>query len=447
MSQGTTGGVNANSGSVTAYPVAPLQPLSYEPFYEASEPRAIAVINGSNYQLVSFEIEKNAHGATDSAIIDLTLSNNPDWTVELFRDTNQNEPVYVEIWAGYPPVDTPPLTTTALNQRFIGILDIYTLEIDGDLGTFRCRSLAAPLVDTQITTLVQNMSSVDFVNYWAQSLGLTTVIGVVGTPVTLVQVYGDEFVTGIKNFRVWDVMLQMAQFDDVDVWVDGSTLYYTSPDLLTRNLVDLKYGRDLLGLSLTHSPQGNKNIRVEVRTYARRQSQSTTTRVQTASDGSVSVSTVSKVVTSQPVFGTLNRVSATTGPNGQSVTTTVATGGSFSSGFTSPGSESGLERYVRFYPNLSPAQCNALAQALWRQISRLEYAVSIHLPMTEAKMLALSDMTALIRLHGTPYFLAESSNSSAVNDYYPRRTTEEFNEQGWLVTIEAVNHSISSQGV
>ena len=67
--------------------------------------------------------------------------------------------------------------------------------------------------------------------------------------------------------------------------------------------------------------------------------------------------------------------------------------------------------------------------------------MTLHLPVTKAKGFGVAAMTALIRLHGTPYLLSESDNASAVNDYYPRRTTEEFNDDGWNLIIEAVNHA------
>ena len=201
------------------------------------------------------------------ALVDIPLSSTPDWTVELFRDVNQNEPVYVEISAGFPPPGVPVTSTVGLNLRFIGILDIYTLQIDEDLGSFRCRSLAAPLVDTQITTLVQNMTSVDFVNYYAGVLKLNPVIALANAPVMVGSVASNDQVGAILNQRVWDIMKQLAQIDDVDLWCDGTNLYYASQALVNTTTVDLKYGRDLFSLSMTHSPQGNKNVRVDVRSY------------------------------------------------------------------------------------------------------------------------------------------------------------------------------------
>lgn len=441
--------------SVTAYNLAPLQPLNYQPTFTTEQPRAVAVINGTNYQILSYEIEGNAHGATDSAIIDLTLSNGPDWTIELYRDQNQDDPVYVEIWAGYPPNTGPSTSTAGLQQRFVGIVDQYSLQIDGDTGTFRCRSLAAPLVDREITTLAQNMTSVQFVQYWAAQYGLTPVINLVNAPVTLQQVWANEFVAGIKKFRIWDVILKCAVFDGVDAWVSGSNLYYAAPSLVQRTLLDLQYGRDLTACNLVHSPQFSKNVKVEVHSYQPHTRVAVSHRITTDALGGVTETTTSRTVTSSPIFGTTSSVTTTTSPTGTVSTVSSSSGGSSSSS-TSEGTE-GQQPYIYYVANLTPQQCINLARAIWQDISMAEYIVTAKLPMTKSKLAQFSGVTALVRLHGTPYLLAESSSTqngasnpqvaTKANDYWPRRYTEEFDGAGWTLDLEMVNHTLPQGAV
>lgn len=59
----------------------------------------------------------------------------------------------------------------------------------------------------------------------------------------------------------------------------------------------------------------------------------------------------------------------------------VLFGGS-SSGSNAPISDSGLERYDFYIPNLMSTECQALTQALWRQVSQHEYQGEFELAVT-----------------------------------------------------------------
>jgi hypothetical protein len=91
-----------------------------------------------------------------------------------------------------------------------------------------------------------------------------------------------------------------------------------------------------------------------------------------------------------------------------------------------------------------------------------EYAATVKFAMTKSKLAQLDGITSLVRLHGTPYLLAESSSTSSdtntnpsspsvatkSNDYWPRRITEEFGvDSGWTVEIEMVNHVLPQGAV
>ena len=472
-----------------------LSNVTYTPKFENAAVRVVVQIENDFYLPSHVEVEHNAHGATDSAQVVLPISSNPDFSVMFQRSDGSNgtpdnadQPVYISIFAGYPTNPAPQSKDTSqLSLRFFGILDVYSARFSSDEVTFRCRSLAAPLVDFPATYLAMNQTSAQLVTELASEYGLTPNILLVNPAVTVQEVFASEFVGGanfaatVANVKAWDLLLKCALFDDVDVWVgltDGiPTLNYAAPSLIPRTTVNLVYGRDLIDLTVEHSIQYAKNIRVEVHTYQKRVKQSTTHRVDTLLSGGIDETPSSKTVVSSPVFGTAEQTSTTTsGTGGVSTTLTNISGGA-STATTQPGKESAQERYVRYIPNLSPQMCQQVARAIWRQISMHEYRQNITFPMTPS-LLKVFDISMLLNVTGSPYnnansvFTGEgpitntatlsSSNAPPVSSspvsvnatrtdtrYWPRRITETIdqNGSGWTLAAETVNHSLPQGSV
>lgn len=447
-----------------------LQPVTYQPFTEANAPRAVAVVQGLRYQIVSYDITTNAHGATDTGTIALTASNTDDWSVLIGAgQVNPDQPIYASIYAGFP--NQPPATSaTDLSQlklRFAGIVDLYSIAMKADRVTFSLRSLAAPMTSDKISIPFTNQTTVQFVQSMAARYGLSTNILLANQPLTIQKVLQDEFIAGTHNVVIWDLLLQCAIWDDVDVWVDRSgVLNYAAPYLVNRLPLDIQYGRDLEDLEITHAPQFSKNIKVEVRSYNKTIKQSTRYSTQNAFGGVVSTQGVSRTVVSSPVFGSNQTASTSFDEQGNSTTTlTTKTGGSVNSGLSGFASESGKENYLFFVPGLAPAEALDLSKKLWRQISMHEYVVTLSLPGTKAKFDSI-DITALIRLHGTPYAKVNSSNAayykqlnnpasissnpnnSVQGGYWPRSVKESFDTSSGLKwSIAAVNHTLPAGAV
>lgn len=471
----------------------PLSPVTFNPYYEQNVPHAVVVLDGVRYIPVSYKATFNAHGVTDDVTFVLTLSDNPDFTAALFRgpgkllltavnvllDPNspnltpaqqaqvnaatQNTPIFVQVWAGFRDTPAPTTDITGLTQRFYGILDTYSMDVDGDEVTFTARSLASPFVDQKLTFAPLNMSSLQFVQAMAKAIGLkttdangnSTVAVLPGAhPITLQETLGREFIGGpnfsatVFNMHPWDLFIQTALFDDCDVWVANDTIFYLPPSLVPRTNVNLQYGGDGQSPGLirpvgTHSVQLNKNIRVEVRTYSRKTRQSTVYRVDSASSGIVVSFNTTTVSTSSPIFGTSGTTSTSISPTGGSSTTVSnSTGGGFA-GTTSAASESGKLIYKLYRPNLTPQRCNQLAMALWRQYSMHEFSLSFELPVTAALLKTFS-ITSLLRIGGLPYDQFNSHNKADM--YYPRQIVESFDTQsGWAWSVQAVN-SVLPQG-
>ena len=114
---------------------------------ESSSPRAIVYIDKKPYTPLSYSLDFNGHGSTDTGTAILPLHGNPDWSLQIARNDelkNANIPVYFEVRAGY---DGQPL-----QRRFFGIVDFWQASFEQDIVAATCRSLAAPLIDTKITT-------------------------------------------------------------------------------------------------------------------------------------------------------------------------------------------------------------------------------------------------------------------------------------------------------
>jgi len=428
-----------------------LGPLTFTQPGDVSSPRACAKIAGKLYPVSSYRLSKNSHGATNTGSMALAIAGNPDWTRELTSviKTGQTDPspIYLELWAGFPPAPSSVPSLAGLQRRFYGVLDTYEPD---NLSTteFRLRSIAAPLTTDAITTAVQNVTTVDFIRKICASYNIKVSIDPTLTnPFTLARVYAQDFVVGLKNLKKWDIFLRSSIADDCDLWEDDGTVYYYHPWNVQRQTVKLVYGTSIKDFHPSHSPQFSRTIRVQVHSYSQKIRTATTVRVQSVVGG-IEVSRNTKTLTSQPNWGT-NSGQTTTYLNDGSIKY-----GSWSSSGGSTGSsnvaiaESGIELYNFYLPNLSYDECNKLTTAIWRQISMHEYQGTIEYQMTPA-LLKLTAMASLLDVSGYPM--------SKFNTQYWPRTMEEVFEgaqtdensgeaPGWYVTYHGVNHTLPLGG-
>lgn len=449
-------------------PSTPLQPVTFDPFFETGTVHPVAVINGKPYQIVKAQIDDNAHGATGGATVTLDIDSNPDFTVDLFRGTpdastgqlpiENDDPVYIQIYLGFESeIAAQPTDISQLTLLFYGIVDLYSATFHDGNVEFSCRSLAAPLVDDRVTGVTMNETTTQFVQRCAARVGLTPVILLEDASLTLQEVLAASFIGGynfasaLYGMKFWDLILRAALFDGADAWVYLDKLYYVATSItdsgqdttLQRNVVPLKWGRDFTvddGCTGTHAPQFNKNISVEVHTYQRRTRWSTGTRA-SRNGSSLTLQTISRQATASPDFGTPSITTTTINSDGTSSTSTSTIGGGGYNSVTQPGSETGKERYVYFVRNISPARANALAQSLCRQISQHEYQIEGRTPVTKAT-LATFNIMSWLNITGLPYRYFNGAK------YYPRKITTFIDrDEGAYRTFQAVNHALPAGAV
>lgn len=409
--------------------------------YQENVPVAKAVVNSVVLRVSEYTITWNAHGILDTCDFTVPIYGNPDFTQTLLQNSTDTSAIAASLYTGFPTNPIGNYEVTQLSPRFVGQLDQYTIDHLTGTIKFQCRSLGAYLGDTRITTPVAYQTSAQLITAECKKINLATNIQIAGAPIQLAEVFQREFVAGVKNFRVWDLILQCAQYDDADVFVDGDTLYYVAPYLLdaSRNKVNLAIGQDLENCTAIHAPQYNRKIRVEVRSYIPATRTGTLTRIQTLSDGTVVQSVISKTATSSPIFGTTGVVTTGYAYNQSTGTYTKATGVSYKSGgtFSSSTSEiasTGLERYVIYVAGIDAQKNVDRARALWRQISMHEWNVTLDLPIRK-DLYPVINRFALINLSGSPYALVNAK-------YWPRRITESSSvTSGAKWMIECVNHA------
>lgn len=416
---------------------------SVQPYHEANQPRSEVVIDGNTYKLESYSISLNAHGATNTANVTLTITKNPDFTLVLYRDVTNPVPVYIQINTGF---------NGQMTTRFKGVVDQYVVHTDATNYTveFQCRSAASVLVDNKVTTNAIGLgsTSVDFLQQQCARFGLQYQYYLPNgyTPITIGQVFRGTFQYGIKNLRIWDLLIQCAQFDDVDVWEENGTVFYANPAApqLSRQNVTLTWLQDVESIVAIHAPNFNRNVEVVVRTYKPRTKQSTSARTKDDGFGNVTTTTVSRTSTvTQGLFGSSSITSKTYNADGTvsySTTSSTATGGAASGSSGGTVTETKKERYVIYVPNQDAAIAQNIANNMWRQISMHEYSVTVQMPVTTKNMNSIG-IRSYITIANHPYQLFNTK-------YWPRRITEDFNtSEGWRYTIEAVNHVPPLSGI
>lgn len=360
--------------------------------YEAIPVSAVAQIAGKSYFVSKYDISTNCHGATDISSFTMPISSNVDFST-LYAPSEKSDstdkPIYVKILAGFPPTSAnngmrPSLAGLLL--RFSGVLDQYSAQFEGDAVTFQARSLAAPLTTERIQAPFagSSITTVQFVAAMAKkyNLGVNIFPGI--KPLTMQSVLANELQAGVHTYPIWDLILQAAVQDDVDVWVDAyGVLWYYPSDQIPRTNVSLVWLRDLAQLSMTHGLQFMRNVEVRVHSYLTKTKYASSSRAFSVDGITIQTEATTRLVKSTPIWGTNSSVSSST--NAQGVTTTTASttsGGKTEGTLSAPGNYSGKQIYDFWVKGKGNDQCKDLAKKFYRQILLHEYQVSMRVPVT-----------------------------------------------------------------
>lgn len=431
------------------------------PSYHGSESgasRALVVINGTVFSPESIDISTNNYSSSDTASVVLSMQGEYQSTSNGARlssidfgaatETGKNYPI--AIYIGYPSNPTPgSYSPKDLFLQFAGIVDTFDWDYLHDTVSISARSYAALFLNTRITATWNNQTTVGVVAELAKQQGLSTSIDV-SSPGTMQEVYAKDFVTGTQNLNEWALLQAMAQYDRVECFVRGTTLYYRKA-LTPGNApkVDLSWEKNLVSLQVKHSPQFSSLIKVNVKVWkpltrtgvhssyssfagqplVGTQQTATSTSSSTPQFGSRTVQNSSS--SQQSVNGIPIR---STGGGGSSTTS----GGAFASGFTTlPRAPSALE-YTYHYPGLDRAAADAIARKIWIELSSHLFQITADLAVTKDTQNLLNQDTI---------FHLTSPVPSHNNDYNVRRLSQTWgvgqssggSATGWTVSIDGVN--------
>lgn len=418
----------------------------------ASAPRSLIRLNGHVITPKDWSVQRNAHGALDQATVVIPIQGQPDWA----KVSPPNQAATVSIAGGFPSNPNPGgFQYNQLSERFSGSVDQFAVDFDQNVCTLTCRSLGAILVDTKTTTNLIKGTSQQYLTQIAKAHGMKAVTGYRGSPVDMTTVFSQDFMVGVHNMREWDLLIAAAEIDGCDVWVKGNTIYYMAEGTFPRDRIYMQWNhptRGFIRFKGEHSPQFSKNVEVEVRSYSSTHRHAVRTKVSHRFDANGTVTGVQSKSYSNSIttanFGTPGSTTyATTYSSNGSATvtgdtysTSSSTGGSQNSGYTTTPKDSGKEKYIFYVPNLTSAQCDARALAIWKQISQNEFVADFEFPMA-ADTLPLIDVTSLYNTNKMPW-------PSFNQDYRPRRFTEDFSvDRGWTVSVTGINHPLPQGSV
>ena len=432
-------------------------PATYaEPAEGAS--RALVVVNGEVFSPQSVEVSTNNYSSSDtaSAVISLSgewqnASNGARLSAIDFGAATESGKIYpIAIYIGYPSNPTPgSYAPKDLYLQFAGVVDTFDWEYGQDTVTLSCRSYAAMFLNTKITATWNNQTTTSVVQELAKQQGLSTSIDV-PSPGLMQQVYAKDFVTGTQNMNEWALLQAMAQYDHVECFVRGTTLYYRQA-LSAKNAprISLEWEKNLIGLTVRHSPQFSSLIKVNVKVWS--PLHRTGVRSSYVAFGGQPLLGTQKTgvstSTASPVFGT--RTTQTSSTSSQSVdglqirgqsgaSTSSTTGGSFASGYTTmPKAPSALE-FTYHYPGLDRAAADAIARKLWIELSS-------HLFQMTAQFAVTKETQALMN-QDTIFHLSAPVASHEL-DYNVRRIMQSWGigqtaggtSRGWTASVDGVN--------
>ncbi len=456
-------------------------PLKFYGGEEHYAPRWIAIINGYAVEPIDQSVELYAHGETDTATVTVSLADMPDWSVQLADSLAQDGSVPIEIRAGFPadPDAVAPANISELAQVFLGVINDWEPNWLANEVTFSARSFISILTAAKITTTASGQRSTDFVRAVGARYGFRVVIGdgLDANAATMAQVFGKELVVGLRDARVWDVLQSCAEADGARLYGDGMTLYYVATDDNPEPAITLLFGRDFNSFSGKHSPQYNKNIKVDVRVSNPKRRHAIHQRTKTVNGKPVTTVKVTDTF-SHPIFGGNGSSSFSIDSKGNtSSNTSTSSGGVQQTGSAGFSNDDGKEHYILRIPYADLAYANARRLTFWNQLSRAEYQITFEVTATPETVAALK-RGAVFDVENVPWTAFNSTSSErdvtsggasgssgpiTLSGVAPpkryraqsikhRMSTPQGDDpagdsDGWAITVEAINHELPQLGL
>lgn len=169
-----------------------------------------------------WEVENNAFRAADSFSIRFAAGRlptgiGPDWF-------GGQAAITAEIFASAAPFDPANYQPLPADRLILGQVDDIAYDpVRGSL-LLTGRDLTALLIDTRISSGYLNQTSSQIAAAIAESHGLAPVISETATPIGTF--YSQNHISLTQQRSEWDILTELAQFENFDVFVAGDALHF-----------------------------------------------------------------------------------------------------------------------------------------------------------------------------------------------------------------------------
>lgn len=243
-----------------------------------TSPRAIAVVGGYQVPVKAFDVTANAFTAADTFVLDLPFQYGGKSTKDFILRNADNvasalvtdADVQVEIYVGQPknPNSYGISDLYKIMNGFVDTFDFYGDDQEGTYVELTGRNMAAPLLDTYITSKWPNNTSSQIAYMAAKLFNLTPQI----TPTsTLAGAYYNQNATVMTNQTSWlDLLTFLANNEGFVVRIIDTTLYFGPISGLaayTAAPIPITWQDNLQKFQITRQPHAARDIEVEVVTY------------------------------------------------------------------------------------------------------------------------------------------------------------------------------------
>ncbi len=302
-----------------------------------------------------------ANGAVVPNALDAAVTQTNEWTASRWAAhvaLVDNETMSAAWWSSQANVQIGieiALDGQNFQNILTGVIDEIEIEPDTGLLTLSGRDLVALLIDAKTANAYQNQTASEIATLLAQSVGLTPVVTATTKPVGQFYAY-DHVRLSLgdlaRSITDWDLLIYLAQQENFDVFVEGTSLYFQPVQNQTKPNYEISWSRvagvatsNVMGLQMRRSLTLAKQVTVTVKSWhsGRR----------------------------YPVIAKIS-----------------------SQGVNAAGNQGPPQNYVFYKPNLTPAQATQYAQQKMNEITRHERVIEFSMPgeltLTPRSVIALT---------------------------------------------------------
>lgn len=187
------------------------------------QPRGAVKLNGTIVAgCESWEVDNNAFRAADTFRATFALGGLPAAFGAGWFATQAS--IRCEIFATEAPADPDNYRPTDADRQILGQVDDIAFDMVAGTVEISGRDLTALFIDTKGTVGYLNKTSSQIATILAGQAGLTPVV--TATKTTVGTLYSQNHASLTQERSQWDILCQLAQFEDFDVFVRGSSLYF-----------------------------------------------------------------------------------------------------------------------------------------------------------------------------------------------------------------------------